>query len=683
MNSEQERCWQMLSYDSSKVSEISDTLAINPKIATVLLNRGIDTVQKAAVFLSGSLEQLHNPFLFADMQKAVERIKKAIDGGEHILVYGDRDVDGITAVNILVNTARLLGGNVQWYVPADEGYGIHKDILTKYAAENVKLLITVDCGISAFQEIDYANDLGMDVILTDHHEPPYEGVPKAYAVINPKSQCLSYPFKDIAGCLVSLKTAQALMLAYSKEYNKDILLCYAEQEDSDFSGFIIKTKNDIETEKISFNSLSEIKNIFKSVFKTYTNSHPLKNVLVKSDALLKDKIEVFTLHDFAGSASVENIFLKSYLTKKIRDDSMMKQFFNSNLDLCALGTIADSMPLTDENRVIVKQGLKIIESNPNARPGLGLLIEDTLISRNIQYINSRSISWNVTPVLNSSGRMGRGMLSAQLLMTKDVFQAKNLYADIIKLNEDRRWLQSENIEQFKILLKEQCDLIKDKVLIVRASNLEHGVTGIVASQMVKTYSKPVFLLITDGSEAVGAARSIEGFDLVAALESVKDILVKYGGHSQAAGFTVEHSKIEEFKKRIKEYAAANLAEYDPCENIIIDCELKISDINIDFYNKIDVLEPFGMSNQRPVFCIRGVSATEISVFGGKDEHVKFKISQKGSRNVQAVFWNHGEFSAMLRNESFLDIVFHLDIIGRSDKQVAQLCVIDIKPAYIK
>ncbi len=676
MGFEKDKEWKVLQENTDKVAEISGAFNINLKISTILVNRGIDTIEKVNTFLYGGLDCLHNPFLFHDMQKAADRIRKAIDTKEQILVYGDRDVDGVTAVNVIVNSIRLLGGNVHWYVPADEGYGIHKDILTKYAAENVKLMITVDCGISAVEEIEYAKSLGIDVILTDHHEPPYEGIPNAFAIINPKLTDSQYPFKDIAGCSVALKTAQALMLTFGKEYNKEILICTAHKNDNDFEGSYLILKNNLEIMRGSFKSASELKPVIKISFRTYTNCSDLFDFFIAGDTLLKDKIKVI-----ADDSNDIDVFLKKYISFSIDQDGRMKDFFEKNLDLCALGTIADSMPLFDENRVIVREGLKIIESNPNARPGLGLLIEDTLRSRNVQYINSRSISWNVTPVLNSSGRMGRGMLSAQLLMTKDAFQAKNLYADIIKLNEERRWLQSENIEQFGMLLKKQCDLENDKALVVKASDLEHGVTGIVASQMVKTYSKPAFLLITDGNEATGAARSVEGFDIVAALESVKDILVKYGGHCQAAGFTVEHSKIDEFKKRILEYVEKNIDKIDPCDSIIIETELKISDINIDFYKQLEILEPFGMGNIRPVFCIKNVNATEVSVFGGKGEHMKFKISQKGSRNVQAVFWNHSKFANMVRSESSLDIAFHLDTIGRNEKQITQLYVLDIKSSY--
>ncbi|MDR1926440.1 MAG: single-stranded-DNA-specific exonuclease RecJ, partial [Endomicrobium sp.] len=634
--------WKIVKEDVKKVSDVAYSLMLDQKIAKVLVGRGIDTVEKARQFISGGIENLHNPFLFSDMQKAVNRIRMALDLHESILVYGDRDVDGITAINVVVNTIKLLGGKVQWYVPADEGYGIHKDILLKYAAGgNVKILITVDCGISALEEVAYAKKmLGMHVIITDHHEPPYEGIPKADAVINPKVYNSNYPFKSIAGCVVSLKLMHALMLTFCKEYDKEIALCYGIKNNDDFSGSYICLKNGLETKKADFRSVQEIKGGLKEMFKIYTNGTDIRDVLIQNNTFLKDKIIVIKNENPANNITDLG---EAYKIRQYNDD-IIKNFFENNLDLCALGTIADSMPLIDENRIIVKKGLKIIENNPHARPGLGLLIDDMSISQDVQNITAKMISWNVTPVLNSSGRMARGTLSAQLLMTKDAFQAKDLYSDIVKLNKDRRWLQSANIEQFKQLLKEQCNLENDKVLIIKALNLEHGVTGIIASQMVKTYFKPAFLFISDGQEATGAARSVDGFDVVAALESVKDILVKYGGHNQAAGFTLEDSKIEEFIKRISEYVDRNLIEKTSGNTMLIESELKISDITVDFHKHVEIMEPFGIGNMRPIFYIKGVVPTEISVFGNRGEHLKFKISSKGSRNVRAVFWNKAKLA---------------------------------------
>jgi single-stranded-DNA-specific exonuclease len=537
-------------------------------------------------------------------------------------------------------------------------------------------LITVDCGISAVAEIAHAKELGMDVILTDHHEPPCDGIPNAYAIINPKVYGSSYPFKNVAGCVVSLKTMQALMLTYRKEYDKEIMVCFAVKNNNDFSGTYICLKNDLKIEKADFESVWGIKQIVNRAFRIYTNNVDVKNLLVQNNVLLKDKIIV--VEDIANN--LEDV-VKAYNIKKLEEDSGIKDFFEENLDLCALGTITDSMPLIDENRIIVKEGLKIIETHHYAKPGLGLLLDDVLFSKGLHNVTAKMISWNVSPVLNSAGRMAKGVLAAELLMTKDAFKARTLYSYITKLNADRRCLQSVNVEEFKHLLKEQCDVENDKVLIVKALNLHHGVTGIIASQMVKTYSKPVFLFITDGKEAMGTARSMEDFDVVAALESVKDILIKYGGHSQAAGFTLEDSKIDEFIERLSVYADKNLKGINSVNTIVVESELKISDINMDFYKQVKMLEPFGIGNLRPVFCIKGVTPTEVSVFGNKGEHLKFKISQKGSKNVQAVFWNKSKLMEIVGSESSLDIAFHINVTGKNENKIAQLHVIDIKPVY--
>ncbi|MDR2860760.1 MAG: single-stranded-DNA-specific exonuclease RecJ, partial [Elusimicrobiota bacterium] len=546
-----DKIWKFVNEGAAKSSkEIKFQVdGLHPKLLQILVSRGIDSQEKVEIFLNGGLQYLHNPFLFKQAQKAVERIRKAIDLKEFILVYGDRDVDGITAVNIIVDTIKRLGGIVQWYVPADEGYGIHKDILSQYKVENVKVLITVDCGISAKEEIEYAKSLGIDVILTDHHEPVEDTIPSPYACIDSKLKGTKYPFKDIAGCAVSLKLAQALIMTYNRQYNKYNLLFTADKDGEDFKGEFSWICNDVLIEQKSFHSIEELRKEIKAAHRVYTFSSQAAAALIKKDILLRDKIIIF---EDEGKKDLRSLFYRK--VKIDYSEERLTDFFESNLDICALGTIADSMPLLDENRIIVREGLKIIASNPHCRPGLGLLIEDTLKTKDSYNITAQSISWNVTPVLNSSGRMGRGSLSAQLLITRDKFQAQTLYTDIIKLNSERRGLQLENIWQFKTLLKEQCDSDKDKVLIVKASNLEHGVTGIIAAHIVKTYSKPAFLLISDGNEAIGAVRSIEGFNIIDALESVKDILIKYGGHNQAAGFTIENSKIDEFKKRIMEYA---------------------------------------------------------------------------------------------------------------------------------
>ncbi|MDR0401804.1 MAG: single-stranded-DNA-specific exonuclease RecJ [Endomicrobium sp.] len=643
----------------------------------VLANRRIDTLEKVDIFVNGGIECLYNPFLFNDMEIAVKKIRKAIDLNKAILVYGDKDVDGITAVNVIVNTIRFLGGNVKWYIPSSEGYGIHDNILLKYAIkEKIKVLITADCGTSSTKEIDYAKTLGMDVIIADHHEPNCDKIPNAEAIINPKNHESGYPFRDISGCVVSLKIMQALMLTFDVEYNKKIMLCYCIKKNDDYCGNYIYLKNDLKIKKNNFRSIVEIKNAAKMVFMIYTNNVDIKNILVKKNIFLKDKIVVLENNK---ANNIDDLF-KIYKAKKNKNKTMTF-FFKKNLDLCALSTIADCMPLIDENRIIVKEGLKIIKNNLNvSRPGLNLLMKNTIDRIGIKNrdITAKLISLNITPVLNSSGRMSKGILSAKLLMTNDMFKAKSLYNDIIKLNKCRKSLQSKNIKHFEKLLKKQCNIENDKILMIKASNIKHGVTGVIASQMAKTYMKPTFLFITDGEKAIGAARAIDEFNLIAALESVKDILIRYGGHYQAAGFVLKHSKINEFKKRILNYADENLVKINANTIINVEDELKISDLNIYLYKQIKMMEPFGIGNSNPIFCIKNVIPTEISFFGNHNKHLRFKISQNlNNKKIQAIFWNKSKFAKVLQLNNCIDVVFNIEI---AKNKTIQLNVIDVNPS---
>jgi single-stranded-DNA-specific exonuclease len=642
--------WVFKTADAELQKVLSEKFNVSAKLAAILLNRNI-TPENAQEYLNASYESLYNPFLFKDMHKAALRLREAIDKNEKILVYGDRDVDGITAVNVLALTIKKLGGTAEWYVPFDEGYGISREIIDSHVAQGIRLIVTVDCGISAAAEIDYARAQGADIIITDHHEPPQSGVPDAYAVINPKTLNSGYPFEGLAGCSVALKLAEALMLTFGKDFDKKIFFVGSD-------GQITSSVNGIATS----GNIENNKNV---------------KVVASSAKVLEDIAQKYPAAQTEFFCYEKNL-MQEYLKHAASNDGRMKQFFDDNSDVVALGTIADIVPLVNENRILVKEGLKNITKNIHRRPGLGFIVEDNLTSKNAA-ITARAIAWNVTPVLNSAGRMGKAVLACELLMEFNEFKAKNAYADILKLNDSRKDLQAANALAFSKLVKEQTNTETDKVLIVCAKGLEHGVTGIVAAQLVRLYAKPVILLISEGGEAVGAARSIAGFDIVGALESVKDILVKYGGHAQAAGFTVKEEYIEQFKTRVKQYAEKFITSEMTVKTISVDAELKISDLNMNFYSEIQKLEPFGMGNPQPNFCIKNAAVTEISSFGTKREHLKFKVSQQGSHNVAAVYWNAADIADIIKTEKVVDMVFNLEL----NRGSLQLVVADLRPAMKK
>ncbi|MBR3654922.1 MAG: single-stranded-DNA-specific exonuclease RecJ [Elusimicrobia bacterium] len=655
----QKNKWILQDIDKKFLYQLQEQTGLPEVTLKVLLSRGFNTVEAINNFVCPKKEELFNPFLFKDMYKAVLRIKQSIENQEKILIYADRDVDGITSLTILYNTIVTLGGNVVWYIPSDEGYGLSCTVLDKYVQEGVKLIITVDCGISAVTEIDYANSLGMEVIVTDHHEPPQDGLPKAYCVVDPKTDSCEYPFKELAGCGVSFKVSQALMQTYGKYFDKEIIVLACEQEN--VYGLIVLNGNVIKEGKINLSQtdLSEYAKIVTNDTAYFADNGNKNTELVEAEP--KDNIK-----DFAYE------ILRQYRKKEFENDGRMLEFFENNIDLVALGSVADIVPLVDENRTLVQSGLAILNKDYSKRFGLGYIFEEYLKGKKI---SAKTISWNVAPILNAAGRMGKASVAAELILADDKYNASNFFVELKKLNSDRKELQNENIRQFNILLKQQCDIEKDNILVVSAGNLAHGVTGIVASQMVKLYGKPVILFIEDKQkgEATGACRSIDGFDIVSALDKTKDLLIKFGGHHQAAGLTIEIGKINEFRDRIKQIAQESISKEMVAKKINVDCELKITDVNRNTYKYLTVLEPFGASNSVPIFLLKGVSFEEISIIGQTQEHLRLKVCKDGM-SIPAVFWGAAKYIDDFGYKDKFDILFNIDL----NRDNVQLIILDVK-----
>lgn len=659
--------WILPELNKEDLLKLTQNNNISQVVARVLLSRGFNSQKTISEFLFPNKEDLFNPFLLDDCYKAVVRIKEAVEKQEQILIYADRDVDGITSLVILFNTIKTLGGIVSWYIPSDEGYGISKDILDKYNKTGIKLVISVDCGISSVDEVEYANNLGMQVIITDHHAPP-EILPNAYAIVDPKKPSCNYPFKELAGCGVSFKVSQALMQTYGKNFDKNIFIISLRENNGTYNIFMIKIRNGMVIEE---KELSQVKKDIKILF-SYIGDCP---IIINQDNLLFDDVEnkIIKIEILNTDISLkEEAFLlfSQYRKNELSQDRRMSGFYDENIDLVALGTIADIVPLVSENRILVKTGLDIINQNPSKRYGLFFIIDEYI--KNTGNISAKLISWNITPVLNAAGRMAKAEISAKLLLAEDKYKAEDIFVELKKLNNDRKHLQLENIKHFEKILHQQCDIENDKILVVTADGLSHGVTGIVASQFVKLYSKPTILLISDGTYAVGACRSIEGFDIVNALEKTKDLLVKYGGHCQAAGFTIEISKIDEFRKRLKDISESFISTEMVAKKINIDCELKITDINKKTYADLNLLEPFGSANSTPVFLMKNVEFTEISNIGQTGEHLKLKVLQNGT-SVNALFWHGVKYEDMLEYKGKFDIVFNLEM----NRDNLQLSIIDI------
>ena len=565
--------WDVNKYDQSLVEKISSELKIMKITAEVLMSKGISSVEKAEFFLNPGLNMLYDPFLLPDMKKAVDRIRKAIAGKEKILVYGDRDVDGITAVVIMLETLKELGADCMYFVPMEEAYSVQKEIIDRYRKQGVSLIITVDCGIKSIEEVEYAGSLGIDIIITDHHEA-MEELPNAVALVNPKIKSSNYPFREIAGCTVAFKACLALYRSFAEPG---------------------KTEND-------------------------------------------------------------------------------KLFINRYLDLMALGSIADIVPLIDENRVIVKNGLYYLMNTK--RIGLRLLMEYCMKQSDFTKLTASDISWKIVPPLNASGRMGNASVSCELMLTENTAEAEELLKEIMTLNSRRKSSQEKSLEIVNSIIHEQCNILEDKIFVISSHEIDKRIAGIIASHIMQEYYRPVIVLREEGDEVVGSARSVETFNIENALQSCGDLLTRYGGHKFAAGLSMKKDNVNEFRKRIGDYANDKLTEEDLIPRVMIDHILDASQVTDSLMEEVNSMEPFGYFNSSPVFAIYGAMLDRNMVGWKNGNNLRIRLKDN---NLEGFGWGLGVLSKELQKVSKVDIVFNLVTNYWDGKKYLRLLIKDIRP----
>lgn len=509
--------WIIADADKETASALSEKFNIDPFVAYLLVARGIDNELKVSDFLSSSV-RLSDPFELADMDRAVERIEQAISLGEKITVYGDYDCDGVTSTALLYSLFRDMGADVDYYIPSreTEGYGMNPHAVKKIADSGTRLIVTVDNGISALEEAEYVYSLGMELVITDHHQVP-ERLPKAEAVVNPHRQDGELPFTDFAGVGVAFKLACAL---------------YGDIDD----------------------------------------------------------------------------ILESYA------------------DLAALGTIADIMPLTDENRTIVKAGLRRINSSP--RTGIKALINASGFSD--KQITSSDIAFGLCPRINATGRIEHAAKAVELLVCEDEQAAGFTAAQLNENNIHRQELEQTIFDDVLRQLKEEPDLAKNRVIVVCGKGYHQGVVGIVASRICERYAKPAVIIgIDEKNQARGSARSIEGFNIFEAISSCSDILVHFGGHPGAAGMSLDGDKTDAFRTRINAYAAEKYPVM-PAQKVYVDFKISPFYLNVELAKALSLLEPYGEGNKRAVFALVNLTITDITPVGN-DKHIRIECEKKGRK----------------------------------------------------
>ena len=518
--------WVFFETDEDKVDEISKKYKISKLLARVLVNRNITDEEDINIFLNPTRKDFHDPYIMPDMDKAVNRIEKAIKNKEKIIIYGDYDVDGITSITVLKRFLEERGLEVGYYVPNRllEGYGLNKEAIKTIADEGYKLMITVDCGISGIEEIEYSNSLGIETIITDHHEPLDE-LPKAIAVVDAKRKDNQYPFRGLAGVGVVFKLIQAIGIRLGLD---------------------------------------------------------------------------------------EKEYLKY-------------------LDIVCVGTISDIVPLVDENRVIAKLGLKLIQVTKNV--GLKSLLK--IIG--YKNVNSMAVSFGIAPRINACGRMGFQEEALKLFLTDNIVQAEEITDKLNRYNIERQEKEKKIFEEALMAL-ESVDMNNISTIVLAGNDWHHGVIGIVASKLTEKFFKPTLLLSLEGDIAKGSGRSIPGFDLHSALCATSEYLDKYGGHEMAVGLSLKKENLEGFKNAFEEVAKKNNVK-DILPVIYVDGEISATDMTKETVNELDKLEPFGEANKTPIFLYRNIKIDSIRALS-EGKHLKITLKDNNIV-INAIGFNMG------------------------------------------
>jgi single-stranded-DNA-specific exonuclease len=556
--------------DQETISTLQQELGVPQKVARLLLLRDVDSYERAKEYFRPELNQIHDPFLMKDMDRATERLAKAVRERQRVLVYGDYDVDGTTATSILYLFLSEFGVDVDFYIPHrfKEGYGINEEGIKHAEDTNVDLIVSVDCGITAIEEAEQIKNKGIDLIICDHHNIG-ETIPDATAVLDPKRDDSSYPFDGLSGAGVGFKLVQG---------------------------------------------------------------------------------------------TVQKLGLSRSLAYKF-------------LDLVAVSIASDIVPMVDENRILMREGLKLFNSDP--RVGLNALAE--LINLEIGTISSSNIVFSVGPRINAAGRMGDATKAVRLLIAETDAEAQSRAHELESINIARRDEDTQTMEEAQGIVDEQYDLAKISAMVLHDANWHLGVIGIVASRLVDTYGRPTIMLSTVNGKVKGSARSIEGFNIYEAFKECADLLEQFGGHKYAAGLTLAKENVEAFRQRMNQIASEKLTENDFKPDLNIDCDLDLDEVDMRFWKLLSQFEPFGPGNLRPIFVSHNIKVVGVPTIVGSG-HLKMKVSQNGSGVFDVIGFNMHEYLPVVRNsrEKKLDIAYSLEENNWNGRRTLQIRLRDVQ-----
>ena len=545
---------------------LQSQIGVSRGISIILAQRGINNYERAKSFFRPKFNNLHDPFLMKDMESATDRINRAINNEEKILIYGDYDVDGVTSTALLTTFLRQKTNNIFPYIPnrETEGYGVSVNGINEAIKKGISLIISIDCGIKALEEVEYAKSNNIDFIICDHHLPESQ-IPNAIAVLDPKRDDCKYPFKELCGCGIGFKLIQALCLEWGM------------------------------------------------------NTQQLINYL----------------------------------------------------DLVSLATVADQVPLCEENRIITYLGLKQINKNP--RPGIKALLSDFKGDK----ISTSTLVFKVSPKVNAAGRMRHAALALELLMCEKLEDTINLSKQISSINAERREEDKKTTEEalVQIKLKEEESF---SFTLVYNDNWHPGIIGIVASRLIEKYYRPTIVLTKRDQYYIGSARSIKGFDIYKALKKCSNLLEQFGGHKYAAGLKLHESKLELFKNEFEEFSNKNISEKQKIKTSIYDLEISLSELNFNFFKIIEQMGPFGPNNLKPIFCSRNcISTSQTRTVGKDNKHLQVYIKSK-NKIYKGIAFGRGDILNKINKSKGFDILYSIEQNSWNGNTELQLVIVDLK-----
>lgn len=704
--------WNKKDIGREMIRELSTRYGCDALTASVLARRGIVEGPDLLYYLEDDLRYLHNPFLFDAMEDAVDRVLDAKDEGEKVLIFGDRDVDGITSTTLIAQALTDLGMDVAWRVPeGDEPYGLSMAAVEAHAADYGTLIITVDNGISCLKEIARAAELGIDVIVLDHHNPQEE-LPAAVAIVNPKLKGSSYPFPDLAGCAVAWKFIQSLRFGMIEMYKQQICLLNVRPANESFVIEAVKVVNMTETDRIAETIVPGMVSISQTRLVPFLKG---QQIFVWDESMQKRQLEKifgkgveFNFLDIAPEISRDIPAVRGMSLLKLKDLSRIGRYQDRSvseldgflnifitfmqrrnatfgkreaeeLQLVAIGTLADLMPLRNENRILVRQGLAGINKAP--RPGLAeLLARQGLTGKKI---GASDIAWQISPAINATGRMGNPALAIKLLTESHQGERNRLSEEVVRMNTDRKQLGADSWAIVEPMAKDSLSKYGERLVLASSAEIHRGVTGIMANRLSSCFRVPavVVCLLPDGT-AVGSMRSSRGFRLDNLLEPCADLFIDHGGHAFAAGFSMRAERFGELEQRLARLAPEivfpDTAEEEELE---IDAELPHDYVTPALLELSDRLEPYGEGHEQLNFLARNMKILTADIMGKTEkQHLKLTFDC-GKYKWPAIFWQ----SADRLNRDFsvgdsVDAVFQVNRNSFNGAEIPQMILQDVRKA---